>query len=50
MLRTSGSGDDKKPAVGDIRLFVTKETEKFWQYSIGRRPRAVETDRPLPHP
>jgi hypothetical protein len=28
MLRTSGSGDDKKPEVGDIRLFVTKKNGK----------------------
>ena len=42
MLRTSGSGDDKKPEVGDIRLFVTKKerkgpgstlsTENHWQW------------------
>src|SRR5258708_18728871 len=24
MLRTSGTGDDKNPEVGDVRLFVTK--------------------------
>src|SRR5260370_4554672 len=29
MLRTSGSGDDKKPDVGDIRLFVTKRNAKI---------------------
>jgi hypothetical protein len=28
MLRTSGAGDDKKPEVGDIRLFVTKKNGK----------------------
>jgi hypothetical protein len=29
MLRTSGPGDDKKPEVGDIRLFVTKRNGKI---------------------
>lgn len=28
MLRTSGASDDKKPEVGDIRLFVTKRNGK----------------------
>jgi hypothetical protein len=28
MLRTSGASDDKKPAVGDVRLFVTKRNGK----------------------
>ena len=29
MLRTSGSGDDKKPEAGDVRLFVTKRNGKI---------------------
>jgi len=51
MLRTSGSGDDKKPEVGDIRLFVDeKGTERSWQYSIGRKPWWWKPANVLPSP
>jgi len=50
MLRTSGSGDDKKPEVGDIRLFVTKRNGKVLAVTLSAESHGlVETGKRLPH-